>query len=128
LSKQFTMPQSEVERKIADVWREVLRIDKVGIHDNFFELGGNSLLLLPIQARLLRLFARPIPLLTLFQTPTVHLLAEFLARERDADESQAGNEEPRTPALREARMSKVAQLRRTRLEHRTSNSDLSEPQ
>lgn len=125
LSERFTMPQSEAERRIADSWREVLRIDKVGIHDNFFELGGNSLLLLPIQGRLQRLFARPIPLLTLFRTPTVHLLAEFLTKEPDAAESEASNEEPGTNALRKSRASNVAQLRRTRLEHRASNSDFS---
>ncbi len=39
----FEAPRTPTEAAIADVWRQVLSLDRVGIHDNFFELGGDSL-------------------------------------------------------------------------------------
>ncbi|KQB58032.1 condensation domain-containing protein, partial [Acidovorax sp. SD340] len=44
-------PRGEVERALAEVWEQVLRVDRVGRHDNFFELGGDSILTLQIVAR-----------------------------------------------------------------------------
>ncbi|KQB58033.1 MULTISPECIES: condensation domain-containing protein, partial [Acidovorax] len=44
-------PRGEVERALAEVWEQVLRVDRVGRHDNFFELGGDSILTLQIIAR-----------------------------------------------------------------------------
>ena len=45
------------QRRVAAIWREVLALDRVGLHDNFFDLGGHSLLLVKLQARLQRDFA-----------------------------------------------------------------------
>jgi hypothetical protein len=47
-----TQPRSALERTVADVWRDVLRIEAVGLRDNFFELGGTSLLVVPVHTRL----------------------------------------------------------------------------
>jgi acyl carrier protein len=41
-------PTTEIEETIADIWKAVLRLDRVGIYDNFFELGGNSLVAIQI--------------------------------------------------------------------------------
>ena len=128
LADRFVMPQSEAERKIADSWLEVLQIDKVGVHDNFFELGGNSLLLLPIQGRLQRIFARPIPLLTFFRIPTVHLLAEFLTAEPDAEQHEDNNGNSVAHDMQGRRAANVARLRQARLEHRASSPDSSHTQ
>ncbi|HEU0301738.1 MAG TPA: MupA/Atu3671 family FMN-dependent luciferase-like monooxygenase, partial [Longimicrobium sp.] len=46
---EFRPPESGMERAVAEVWREVLRVERVGVDDNFFELGGTSLLV--VQAR-----------------------------------------------------------------------------
>jgi acyl-CoA synthetase (AMP-forming)/AMP-acid ligase II/acyl carrier protein len=42
-SGEYSPPAAETEKVIVDIWREVLRIDKIGIHDNFIELGGDSI-------------------------------------------------------------------------------------
>jgi len=81
LDEALTLPRSETERHIAAVWREVLGLERAGIHDSFFELGGNSLTLLRAQGRLERLLNRPITLLTLIRHPTIALLAEALSAE-----------------------------------------------
>ena len=69
----------EMERRIAEIWAEVLGIGQVGLDDNFFDLGGHSLLLARVQAELRRRLDREIPLLELFRQPTVRALARHLA-------------------------------------------------
>ncbi|MCA1693450.1 MAG: amino acid adenylation domain-containing protein, partial [Actinobacteria bacterium] len=44
LGEEYVAPRSDTERAVADIWAQVLGIDRVGIHDNFFELGGDSIL------------------------------------------------------------------------------------
>jgi len=51
LKDAFVAPQTETERLIAELWQDLLGVEKVGIHDNFFELGGDSILSLRIIAR-----------------------------------------------------------------------------
>ncbi|MDX3662222.1 amino acid adenylation domain-containing protein [Streptomyces sp. ID05-26A] len=75
-SERVVVPAgNQTERTISDVWREVLRMDRVGADDNFFDLGGNSVLLVKARSRLAELFAREVPTVTLFTYPTVRALA-----------------------------------------------------
>ena len=52
LDQGFVEPRTEIEELVAQVWREVLKLDKIGVHDNFFDLGGHSLLATRVIARL----------------------------------------------------------------------------
>lgn len=67
-------------KTIAAVWQEVLAVDEVHRKDNFFDLGGNSLLLAEMQGKLEKALEREIPLVELFNHPTVGSLAEYLNR------------------------------------------------
>jgi amino acid adenylation domain-containing protein len=71
-------PRSEMERRIAAVWRELLGLAQVGIHDNFFDSGGHSLLAVRVYHRLKRELGREIPLVALFEHPTIGALARYL--------------------------------------------------
>ena len=51
LSETFVAPNAPIEKILAEIWAEVLQIDRVGIHDNFFELGGDSILSIQIVAK-----------------------------------------------------------------------------
>ncbi|MEV0804963.1 amino acid adenylation domain-containing protein [Micromonospora sp. NPDC050200] len=79
LDGAYVAPDGELERAVADTWREVLGLTEVGAHDNFFDLGGTSLLLAKVQKRLVDRLDRPVPAVELFRHPTVALLARFLA-------------------------------------------------
>jgi acyl-coenzyme A synthetase/AMP-(fatty) acid ligase len=65
------VPMSHAQQRIAVLWKDVLRIDRIGLHDNFFDLGGHSLLLVKIHAGLKREFSRDLPLVELFRHTTV---------------------------------------------------------
>ena len=76
-------PGSETERRIADIWREVLNIDEVGIRDTFFDLGGNSLLVMRLANRLSTQFDREVAVADVFRSPTVAKLAKFVSAAGD---------------------------------------------
>src|SRR5690606_33476437 len=49
---KYVAPRSRMERTVAEIWRQVLDLERVGVHDGFFELGGHSLQLTAVRARL----------------------------------------------------------------------------
>ncbi|CAH8769907.1 non-ribosomal peptide synthetase/type I polyketide synthase [Paenibacillus dendritiformis] len=86
------LPRTELERLIAEAWQAVLELESVGIHDKYFEVGGNSINLIQLQSNLQRQLKREVPIVTLFQYPTVHELAAYLAGEADGTRGQAGDQ------------------------------------
>lgn len=79
LAEAFVAPRNLVERQLAEIWARVLGIEQVGIHDNFFELGGHSLLTAQLLYPVKDTFQVELPLLCLFQAPTVAGLAQAIA-------------------------------------------------
>ena len=75
LDPLYEAPRTEVESVIAAIWTEVLRVEKIGVHDNFFELGGHSLLATSVLSRARDRFRINLPLRTIFEAPTVRVLA-----------------------------------------------------
>ncbi len=67
-------PETETEREIAAIWREVIGTPRIGIHDNFFEIGGDSIASVRIAARL-RAIGLPLKVRDLFDHQTVAALA-----------------------------------------------------
>jgi surfactin family lipopeptide synthetase A len=72
---------SEIEKTIAQIWRDTLHVDHIEPGDNFFELGGHSLVLLRVHSRVEAAIQRQISIVDLFRYPTVHSLAKFLSGE-----------------------------------------------
>ncbi|MFK3651161.1 amino acid adenylation domain-containing protein [Lysobacter enzymogenes] len=93
--REFEAPVGEVEEAIAQVWQELLGLERVGRHDHFFELGGHSLLVIGLIERL-RQAGLNADVRTVFSTPVLSALA---ARMAVADDSAAPAIEPnRIPA------------------------------
>jgi len=63
------------EQVLADIWREVLGVERVGRPDNFFHLGGHSLLAMQVVARVRRAFGRNVPVSSLLANPTLAAFA-----------------------------------------------------
>ncbi|HEX8354146.1 MAG TPA: amino acid adenylation domain-containing protein, partial [Pyrinomonadaceae bacterium] len=89
LEEAYVAPRSEIERVIAGVWQEALKVETVGVHDNFFNLGGHSLLLVQVHSRLREVLQAEVSIVEMFKYPTVSALAEHLSREVAAAEPAA---------------------------------------
>ena len=86
-------PRSPLEESVARVWRTVLGVESVDCEGNFFDLGGNSLLLIAAQAKLENTLGRSVPIMMLFEYPTVRALAAALAPAADQKGSVRALEE-----------------------------------
>ncbi|ASC71036.1 Non-ribosomal peptide synthetase [Halomicronema hongdechloris C2206] len=80
LDTTYRAPTTELETIIADLWKDILHLDKVGIHHNFFDIGGHSLLVVAIHSKLQNKLQREFPLISLFKYPTVGDLAQYLSQ------------------------------------------------
>src|SRR5262249_27128704 len=90
LSRSYEAPIGERERKLARIWAETLRLERVGRHDNFFELGGHSLLVITIIERMRR-EGMQADVRALFITPTLRALAETIKDSEDKDVETPAN-------------------------------------
>lgn len=78
--RKITPPGDEIERRMADIWRDLLGLEEVGIDDNFFDLGGHSMLAVRLMAGIENRCGTHVPLACLFQRPTIKKLAELVRR------------------------------------------------
>lgn len=83
LDVAFAAPTTAVQKTLANVWADLLGIDRVGIDDNFFDLGGNSLLSIQCVAQL-EGHGLKLPIVKLYQHPTIKACAAFLEGDASA--------------------------------------------
>ncbi len=88
LATDYAAPAAEIEHAIAGIWQDVLNLERVGVHDNFFDLGGHSLHLLRVHSALKSDLGRDVPMVAMFQFPTVSTLAKHLGG-KDAEPEPA---------------------------------------
>ncbi len=86
----FEAPRTATEERVAACWREVLRLDHVGVHDDFFSLGGHSLLAIELVHRVARDCGVELPLRSLFEGSTVAALAARVEEARSAGMDREG--------------------------------------
>lgn len=84
LETAYLAPSTGPEKTIAGVWRELLGLKQVGLNDNFFDLGANSLLVVQAHARLREALGCDLPVVKLFQYPTINALTRFLGESEPA--------------------------------------------
>jgi amino acid adenylation domain-containing protein len=84
-SSEYSPPQTDTERRLAEIWSRVLDIEDIGVNDNFFALGGHSLMAVRLFAQIERRLSVRLPLSALFENATIAGLAELLEREQAVD-------------------------------------------
>ncbi|MEE7625164.1 amino acid adenylation domain-containing protein [Methylobacter sp. Wu8] len=75
-------PRTETEAQLAEIWRQLLNVERVGVHDNFFDLGGHSLLSVRLMAVIHKKLGQELPLSSLFQAPDIAGQAKLLQQKR----------------------------------------------
>jgi aryl carrier-like protein len=78
---EYVEPGNELEKMIAQAWKDVLKKDKVGIHDNFFDIGGDSLKAIRLNSRLNELLNKKLSIVVLFEHVTIHSFIRYLNHE-----------------------------------------------
>ncbi|MBE9224515.1 amino acid adenylation domain-containing protein [Phormidium sp. LEGE 05292] len=94
LERSYIAPQNDTEQTIANLWQEVLNLEKVGVNSNFFEIGGNSLLITKIYNKISQVFpdrVTYISLVDLFKYPTIRSLAKHLNQSQQKASSDQNN-------------------------------------
>jgi amino acid adenylation domain-containing protein len=80
LEQSYAAPATALEKVLAGIFGEVLKIEHVGVRDNFFELGGHSLLATRVVSKIRQIFAIELPVRKLFEEPTVSGLASLIVK------------------------------------------------
>ncbi|MGE6593561.1 amino acid adenylation domain-containing protein [Bacillus mycoides] len=91
LNDKFVLEEDDVDitpiqQILINLWKEVLKIDEIGIRDNFFELGGHSLLGTQIISKINKTFNLSLSLHSFFRYPTIHGVSEEIARSRNKNQ------------------------------------------
>ncbi|PAJ75704.1 hypothetical protein CJF42_03475 [Pseudoalteromonas sp. NBT06-2] len=81
--QSYIAPDSDTERRIAQIWADELGLERVGVNDNFFELGGNSLKLVSLAVKMSQVLDKPITALMVLQNPSISQLAKAIVGQAD---------------------------------------------
>ncbi len=77
-SRDFVAPQNPIEEVVLTIWQKILGLEQISTQDNFFELGGHSAQILEVMCKLQSAFPIELPLIYLFEKPTIFQLAESI--------------------------------------------------
>ncbi|HSE17876.1 MAG TPA: amino acid adenylation domain-containing protein, partial [Pyrinomonadaceae bacterium] len=89
---EFIPAQTSTAQTLAEMWRELLSVDRISIHDNFFDLGGHSLLATRLASRIREVFRIDVPLRSLFETQTLGDLSALIDTLLESDNGHSASE------------------------------------
>jgi amino acid adenylation domain-containing protein len=77
----YMQPRNEIEKKIAETWKDLLGLEKVGVNENFFDLGGTSLDIIKLSVKFRDMFKEGETVVQIFRYPTIRSFAEHLIQQ-----------------------------------------------
>ncbi len=80
LDTEYVEPSTDIERKLAEFWSELLGVKTIGVHDSFFDLGGHSLIAVRLFRMIKKAYAIEFPISVLFEAPTIGQCAALIER------------------------------------------------
>jgi acyl-CoA synthetase (AMP-forming)/AMP-acid ligase II/acyl carrier protein len=95
----YVEPGSDNEKAIAQIWKDILHLEDIGIHDNFFDLGGNSMNVIQLSWKLKEILGIDIPVARMFRNLTI----DFLSKNLGQKEAKAEKEFKQKRVLEKAR-------------------------
>ena len=87
----FVAPRDNIEQTLADIWQDLLKLEKIGIYDNFFELGGHSLLAAQALSRAEQALAVRIALGDAVRDPSIATLADVVRQQLEQQSIRIGD-------------------------------------
>ncbi len=90
--ESYDEPRTPTEKKVAEIWQEILGLEKVGINENFFEAGGSSIHATEIVTLLEKKFSTQLSVVDLFDYPTIALLAKHLEPQKQVKEDLSASQ------------------------------------
>ncbi|HEX3131787.1 MAG TPA: amino acid adenylation domain-containing protein [Thermoanaerobaculia bacterium] len=96
LDGDYAAPRNLVEEVLAEIWSDLLGVERVGIYDDFFQLGGHSLLVAKLASRVRQALRVELPMVEVFKQPTIAALGEAVER------AERAGEVPELPPVRRA--------------------------
>ena len=87
--KEFVAPSTPMEKTLAGIWSDVLKVKRPGIRDNFFEAGGHSLLAVQLISRVREVLHVALPVRQLFERPTIESVAQYIDTLQRVDEDNS---------------------------------------
>ena len=120
---KFVEPRNETEKIIAEIGKELLDIEQMGIYDNFFELGGHSLLATQFISKLKSAFNKEISLKVLFEKPTIAELAEIIKNMEKTDDEDTFIIEERSEKSIKDLINEIDNLSNSEIEQLLKGSD-----
>jgi len=115
----YVAPKTDNEKVVAEIWKEVLKIQEVGLNDNFFDLGGTSLDIITVISKINKKFGKEIPIVEMFTYPTIASICDFILNDDKSKDNQAYEDRMNEEALNSANtrmrknISKLSALRGT---------------
>lgn len=82
VTTEYVAPVTELEQKLSELWREILKTDKIGINDNFFELGGHSLNAIQLTTAIHKQLNIKTDIGMIFSNPTISKLSRQLSEKK----------------------------------------------
>ena len=76
----YVAPRNQIEEQLAEIWKQVFGVERVGIHDNFFDLGGHSLIATQVIGRVRQVLHTELLVRSVFEAPTIAELAAAVAK------------------------------------------------
>jgi acyl carrier protein len=114
--ESYAAPATDMEKLIADIWKEMLKLEKVGIDDNFFDIGGNSLNILQVSKKLNTVLETPLPVMTMFRYTTIRSLSQFLGEQETRD---GLDRKKRAEALKKGKSDRLKRYRKREQRNRS---------
>jgi len=90
----LNLPKSGVESDIAEIWKQVLKLEEINTQDSFFQLGGHSLLLVQVHKELNQLYPEQLKLTDLYKYPSISTMADYLQQAGSRTRSHGFNTSP----------------------------------
>lgn len=105
-------PRTAMEKRLSELWCELLGLEQVGTGDNFFDAGGTSILSLQMASRLSTELGQPQRAVKVYQYPTIRRLAQYLTQAQQPTGPERSPQQPHTPGMAEAGIAIVGMVGR----------------